>query len=325
MLDSPGSNLYKECRLCPRNCKVNRLAGEKGFCGEDSGLKVASASIHKGEEPPITGVGGSGTLFISGCTLRCSFCQNGQISHNAMGSIIDTELFVHICLKLQKAGAENINIVTGSHAVPALHQGIQTARTQGLLIPVLWNSSAYEESWTIDYAADQIDVYLPDLKTLDSQLSLQYFNAPDYPEKASEAIKRMISLKKLHYSKSRTDPEIQILQTGTIIRHLVLPGRMESTRAVLEWFAEHAQGQALLSLMTQYTPVPTIACQLPSERYVEQAEYEQVLRWLEDYSIEDGFYQELSTGSDWLPDFNRKNPFSSELSVPIWHWNHGFI
>lgn len=324
MIEYPESRLYQECKLCPRNCLVNRLAGEKGFCGESSGLRVASASIHKGEEPPITGAGGSGTIFISGCTLRCSFCQNGQISHNAMGSIIDTKLFASICLELQKAGAENINLVTGSHAVPALHAGLREAKTQGLSIPILWNSSAYEESWAIDFGADQIDVYLPDLKTLDSRISQRYFNAPDYPEKATAAIKRMIQHKNLRYSASRSDPDIQILQSGTIIRHLVLPGSLESTKAVLEWFAEHAKGKALLSLMTQYTPVPTVGSQLPSERYVEQGEYEQLLRWLEDYDIEDGFYQELVSSSDWLPDFNKKNPFSSELSIPVWHWNYGF-
>jgi len=135
---------YEYCTLCGRNCGINRQTDQRGFCGEGSELRVASASIHKGEEPPITGIGGSGTIFITGCTLGCSFCQNYQISHQGMGSIVSRELFASICMELERQGAENINIVTGSHAVPAIVAGLEAARSSGLKVPALWNSSAYE-------------------------------------------------------------------------------------------------------------------------------------------------------------------------------------
>ncbi|GAB1481967.1 radical SAM protein [Treponema sp.] len=318
---------YRNCRLCDRNCAVDRLAANKGFCGETAELRIATASIHKGEEPPISGSGGSGTIFVTGCTLRCSFCQNWQISQKAMGAVVDTELFVKICLALQAAGAENINIVTGSHAIPAIALGLRASRAQGLRIPSLWNTSAYEKVQSIDLLSDVMDVYLPDLKTLDSEISAKYFLAPDYPAVAQAAIRRMVDLQALKFGPSLADSpssaEDEVLLSGVIIRHLVLPGYLKSTYKVLRWFADTIGDRALLSLMTQYTPVNT-SDKIPG-RFIEQQEYDTVLQWLEELGIEAGFYQELVPGSDWLPDFNCINPFSSELSKPIWHWSKGFI
>jgi putative pyruvate formate lyase activating enzyme len=261
--------------------------------------------------------------------LGCVFCQNYQISGNfvslgntiprrdkpkrvaGMGRPVDMAEFTRILLALQEKGAENINIVTGSHAVPALAAGLDAARAGGLTIPVLWNSSAYEKVEALELLRDRIEGWLPDLKTLDGDLAARFFRAPDYPEYAAAAITRMMEYR----------------PGQVIIRHLVLPGFLESTREVLRWFAEHAAGRARLSLMTQSTPVGSgnmpdgdIPC-----RYVDQGEYKTLLRWLEEFDIEDGFYQELVTGSDWLPDFTRQNPFSSDLSVPVWHWKEGFV
>lgn len=332
--------LYAPCTLCPRNCKVDRLAGQRGFCGETAELRIAVATIHRGEEPPLTGLGGSGTIFITGCTLGCAFCQNWQISHSGMGRVVTTEEFATICLALQNAGAENINIVTGSHAIPAIINGVDRAKEGGLHIPVLWNSSSYESSQALEEAGSSIDVFLPDLKTLDSAFAGRYFNAPDYPEAATEAILAMMNLRELRYGPCRRalkaaetgaaiDPDWPlILESGVIIRHLVLPDRLEDTRAVLAWFAEHGRGRTLLSLMTQYTPIRSpknrFAQELPN-RYVNEGEYETIQNWLEEFDIEDGFYQELVPDNSWLPDFVRTNPFSSELSVPIWHWKKGFV
>jgi putative pyruvate formate lyase activating enzyme len=234
-----------------------------------------------------------------------------------MGRVVTPEEFAAIALRLQERGAENINIVTGSHAVPAIVRGLIAARSGGLRIPALWNSSAYESPATLDLLKSRIDVYLPDLKTLDSGLARQYFNAPDYPQHAAAAILKMMETRDLRYNKAGT-----MLISGVIIRHLVLPGHLESTGEVIRWFAGHCRGKALLSLMTQYTPV---GGQGMPQRQVEQGEYEQVLAWLEEFDIEDGFYQELVTGGEWLPDFERQNPFSSELSVPVWHWKGGFV
>ncbi|MCX7655816.1 MAG: radical SAM protein [Treponemataceae bacterium] len=338
-------SFYDACTLCPRGCGVNRNKGERGFCGETAALRVGVANIHKGEEPPITGLGGSGTIFVTGCTLGCLFCQNWQVSQHGMGRVVEPDELACIMLALQKVGAENINIVTGSHALPALCEGVVVARREGLEIPILWNSSAYESVEAVEAGAPYIDVYLPDLKTLDAEISCRYFHAPDYGEKAQKAILKMIELKPLVYGPSRyqnkkggsegqeknntgSEQEVQVLRQGVVIRHLVLPGQLEATRQVLEWFTNHAQGKALLSLMTQYTPVYQgghISQGSIPDRYVNPQEFELLMRWLDEYEIDGGFYQELVQDDAWLPDFNRINPFSSELSVPVWHWRVGFV
>ena len=346
MADAPiqvdgSAGPYGSCMLCGRDCAVDRLAGYRGFCGETADLRLATASIHRGEEPSVTGEGGSGTIFVTGCTLRCSFCQNWQISQASMGAVVDTDLFARICMELEDAGAENVNIVTGSHAIPAIAAGLREAKSRGLSIPALWNSSAYERPEALDLASDCLDVFLPDLKTLDSSLSARYFRAPDYPELAVAAIGKMVDLKPLRFAPCRKarrggsvfeggDDLPEVLVSGTIIRHLAIPGRLDSTRAVLKLFAERWAGRALLSLMTQYTPVraENCACEaatLPADRFVNEEEYAELMGMLEEFGIEDGYYQELVSGNDWLPDFERTNPFSSDLSIPVWHWKSGFV
>jgi putative pyruvate formate lyase activating enzyme len=290
----------------------------------------------------VTGIGGSGTIFVTGCTLGCKFCQNWQISQKGMGRKISLDEFARICLYLQNAGAENINIVTGSHVIPSIAAGVKLARKEGLFIPILWNSSSYENVSALELLKHTVSVYLPDLKTLDSDISARYFNAEDYPETTTKAILKMMDMQNLRFGKPRTKTSLgktisrpdemnheTLIQSGVIIRHLVLPDHLESTRKVLHWFAEHAQGRALLSLMMQYTPVYTndqLAMsneqknEIIPDRYVNEKEYEIVTNWLEEYGIDDGFYQELVPDNDWLPDFNRHNPFSSELSRTLWHW-----
>ncbi|MDR1174735.1 MAG: radical SAM protein [Treponema sp.] len=285
---------------------MNRLRGERGYCGETAALRLACASIHRGEEPPVTGQGGSGTIFVSGCNLGCTFCQNWQISRRTdaqtMGREVSSEEFAAICIALEEKGAENINIVTGSHAIPAIAEGIDRAGERGLKIPVLWNSSAYETEEALEILIPRVDAWLPDLKTLDPALASRYFNAVDYPERAKATILKMLSL-----------PHSLI-----IVRHLILPGHLESTREVLQWLAH----RAIVSIMTQFTPVNGT----DNMRYVNQEEYEQVLDWLGELGIEEGYCQEPARSSDWLPDFGRRNPFSargddaSELSSPVWHW-----
>jgi len=299
-------DLYKNCRLCPRVCGVDRLAGSRGYCGESSHLRLAFAGLHSGEEPPLSGNCGSGTIFVSGCNLGCGFCQNRQISNHKtdehLGRVVSIEEFTAICLELQKRNAQNINIVTGSHAVPAIIRGLDAAQAADLHIPALWNSSGYESIETLELLGDRIKTWLPDLKTLDAKLAGIFLNAQDYPRAAVSAIQWMM--------KKRPG--------DVIIRHLILPGYLESTRSVLRWFADNAGGKAQLSLMSQYTPMND-GTGAP-KRYVSKREYETVLGWLGEFGIEDGFCQELVTGSDWLPDFNRTNPFSSGLSVPVWHF-----
>ncbi|GMO34027.1 MAG: radical SAM protein [Termitinemataceae bacterium] len=301
------------CTLCPRSCRVDRDSGEKGFCGETSQLKIAAACLHFGEEPPITGTGGSGAIFVSGCNLRCVFCQNYQISQQGMGKIVSTEEFAQIALALQKSGAENINIVTASHAAEAIANGIYYAKQHGLKLPCLWNSSGYESDSTLEILKNFIDIYLPDLKTLDNKTAADFFNAPDYPKTATNSILKMIA-------------------TGSpvIIRHLVLPFHLDDTKNVLQWIADNAKDNAQLSVMTQYTPVnikPEMSSLMQPNRFINRDEYNTVLQWLDDFSCDcsiQGFYQELETSDEWLPDFEKPNPFSSSLSKIIWHWKWGF-
>jgi putative pyruvate formate lyase activating enzyme len=231
---------------------------------------------------------------------------------------VDDGEFARICLALQKKGAENINIVTGSHAAPALIRGIAAARNQGLVIPTLWNSSGYESPEILSLLSDAVDVYLPDMKTLDPEAAGRFFNAPDYPARATETILSMMESRELRYNNAGT-----VLVSGVMIRHLMIPGFPDLTRQVLRWVADNAQGRALLSVMTQYTPAGS-APGVPA-RHVGREEYDAVIGWLEEFGIEYGFCQELTTDSGWLPDFGRRNPFSSDISTPVWHWREGFI
>jgi len=308
------THLYQSCSFCPRGCGINRLAGEIGYCGETAVLRIGTAVIHRGEEPPLIGTGGSGTIFISGCNLGCVFCQNYQVSQGAgkepaLGKAVTPEEFAGICAALRDAGAENINIVTGSHAVPAIIEGFNAARKAGVHLPILWNSSGYDSIEALELLKEHVDIFLPDMKTLDSEIANKFFNAPDYPEAAKAAILKMIEIVK---ERRCEEPREKI-----IMRHLILPGYLESTRSVLQWFADNAMESVTLSLMTQYTPVPGTKKDAP-KRYVNKNDYETVMKWLEEFGIEDGFCQELVTGSEWLPDFKRTNPFPSKLSIPVW-------
>ncbi|MDF1567149.1 MAG: 4Fe-4S cluster-binding domain-containing protein [Spirochaetaceae bacterium] len=311
---------FSSCRLCPRDCRVNRRAGERGVCGETAELRLATASLHFGEEPPLIGEGGSGTIFVTGCSMKCPFCQNHQISRCGAGRVVGKEEFVSICLTLEDAGAENINLVTPSHAAPVLADYLGSAKDSGLGLPVAWNSSGFESLPAVEIAAPMVDIWLPDLKILDSAAAERRYGVPGYPAAAEAAVLFMADLRPL-----AVDDE-GVIKRGLMVRHLVLPGEMESTREVLRWFGEHLAGRAWLSVMTQYTPVriPGEKGNIP-ERQLNQREYDTVLEWLDEFSIDDGFVQDLLPGNDWLPDFNRGNPFGSSLSKMIWRWDGGFV
>lgn len=308
-------NAYNRCLLCPRACGVNRNSGETGFCGETHELKLAWAGLHFGEEPPITGTGGSGTVFVTGCNLGCSFCQNHQISRGAMGTVVNEEAFYAICCALRDSGAENINIVTGSHAIPALASYIRKARERGFTLPFLWNSSGYETVEALRLLDGCIDRWLPDLKTLNPSVSGRFFQAEDYPATVKQALVHMAD-----------QAASSLNQPAMIVRHLVLPGYMKETEDVLRWFSENLNGKAVLSLMTQYTPVATDNqdAETPS-RYVSEGEYDSLAVMLDRFDIDEGFFQELVQDDSWLPDFGCRQPFSSSLAKPVWHWKHGFL
>ncbi|HQF38694.1 MAG TPA: radical SAM protein [Opitutaceae bacterium] len=313
--EPPG---YEPCRLCPRLCDAQREAGATGFCGQGDRLRLALASLHFGEEPPLVGNRGSGTIFFSGCTLRCAFCQNFQISQQGLGREVGTEEFAAICLALQAAGAANINLVTGTQFIPGIVAGIAAARAAGLALPVLWNGSGYERVEMVAALRGTVDVWLPDLKTLNRETARRYFAAPDYPEVATAAILAMAEAHPLEYD------EAGLLRRGLILRHLVLPGQLADSRAVLTWFSRHLAGRALPSIMTQYTPIAALAGRPAPKDALGQAEYEELVALIDELGLGEGFYQELVPGSDWLPDFCRPNPFSSDLARTIWHHAGGF-
>lgn len=316
---SPESLGYEPCRLCPRLCAARRESGAAGFCGQGGRMRLALASVHFGEEPPLVGTRGSGTLFFSGCTLRCAFCQNYQISQQGLGREVGTAEFAEICLALQAAGAANINLVTGTQFIPGIVEGIAAARAAGLTLPVLWNCSGYERVEMVAALRGTVDVWLPDLKTLSRETAQRYFAAPDYPEVATAAILAMAEGCPLEYDSDG------LLRRGVIMRHLVLPGQLADSRAVLTWFAKHLAVRALPSIMTQYTPIAALAGRPAPKDALGHAEYEELVALIDELGLGEGFYQELVPGSDWLPDFCRPNPFSSELSRTVWHHGCGFV
>ena len=316
------NDYYRSCSLCPRECGVDRFSDKTGYCGQPSEIIISSALLHGGEEPPVSGENGSGTIFFTGCTLKCSFCQNHQISRKNMGKKISEDEFSEICLKLQNKGAENINLVTGTHFIPAVITGLEKARKEGLVIPVLWNTSGYETEESVDLLSEQIDLFLPDYKTADSSFSLRFFNAPDYPEAVFKAVTRMCEKKKTDFSVFETG---ETIKKGVIIRHLVMPGYLDSTEKFLKIYSENFKDKAILSLMFQYSPaaagknIKNPCCP------VSEAESTRIYDLLEYYDIDNGFIQELDNDTDWIPDFNRKMPFpgGSENNV-VWHWKKGF-
>ena len=333
------SAYYKKCTQCPRKCGINRLEEKAGICGETAALRAAFAGLHFGEEPLITVHGGSGTIFLTGCTLRCAFCQNYQISQNGLGAELTGADFVSICLRLQEKGAENINLVTPSHHIPRLADFIRQAKDSGVTIPFCWNSSAYESIEMLELLRGLVTIWLPDLKTLNAELSKKLFDAGDYPKIASDAISWMIENNPLRIGeKNGFDKEIgkqcskEKMLSGVIIRHLFLPGRFEETAKVLEWLKENADERAVISLMNQYTPVSfsesegaakrrQAALSNIENRLVTAQEDGDIKDLIDAYDFSYLFYQELSDDTSWLPDFTRQQPFSNKLATPLWNCN----
>lgn len=314
--------LYENCVLCPRNCGANRLSGEKGFCNMKAEAHLSCALLHRGEEPPVTGEGGSGTLFFSGCTLGCGFCQNYQISTGGAASPVSSRILAEIMISLQERGAENINLVTATHFIPPVAEAVFTARENGLEIPLLWNSSGYEKPETVELLSGFIDVFLPDVKTLSHILSERLFCVKDYPDYAVSSLLRMAELKKTDVSLTENGKTIR---EGVMVRHLLLPGEVESTGEFLKWFSENLKGKAILSLMFQYEPAGPQSFPLLPARNVSADEIARVYDYLDRYGIDDGFIQEPEEETEWLPDFENENPFPGGSGGMVWHWKKGFF
>lgn len=287
------------CNLCPRKCNIERKAlthSGKGFCNMGENPVIARAALHFWEEPPISGTNGSGTVFFSGCNLKCVFCQNEDISSGCFGKEITVERLREIYLELINQGAHNINLVTGTHFINAIAKSLE----EPLPVPVVYNCGGYESVNSLKLLENKVQIYLPDLKYADDELAIKYSDAPDYFEIATNAIKEMYR----QVGNCEFD-EDGIMTKGVIIRHLILPNNLENTKRVIDWVKENFNdGEVLFSLMSQFTPNKT--CKIPElSRRLTQEEYDEIEDYLFLSGIEDGFMQELSSAKEeYIPPFN---------------------
>ena len=283
---------YTNCRLCPRECGVNRAAGETGFCGCPDTALVAKAMLHKWEEPALAGRVGSGAIFFGGCTLGCTYCQNVAISRSAAGVAVDSNGLRTIMEDLIAQGAENIDLITPTQFLPTILPALE----EKLPVPVVYNCGGYERKETMEMLRGKVDIFLPDMKYADNVLAKALSNAPDYFETATAAIQTMVAV---------TGPvrwEGEKLATGTVIRHLILPGQVENSLKVLDWIGEtFAPGQVLVSLMRQYTPMPGMSA--PMNRSVTEEEYQSVLSWMYLNGLEGFVQEETAADKVFIPDF----------------------
>ena len=245
-----SSDLLTSCNLCPRQCRVDRTRHEKGYCSTGEKAVVSSFSAHFGEEPQLVGNKGSGTIFFSNCNLKCIFCQNYDISVNGMGQEADNEKIASIMLYLQKIGCHNINLVTPSHVVPQILKALDTAVGYGLNIPLVYNCSGYESIDTLRILKDIIDIYMPDFKFWDPDMSKLYCNARDYPQTAKKAIKEMYD----QVGDLKVD-KAGIACSGLIVRHLVMPGNLDGTYNILKFLKEKISSNTHVNIMSQYHPM----------------------------------------------------------------------
>lgn len=287
------------CNLCPRKCNIQRKAltdTGKGFCNMGENPVIARAALHFWEEPPISGTNGSGTVFFSGCNLKCVFCQNEDISSGCFGKEITIERLREIYFELINQGAHNINLVTGTHFINAISKSLE----EPLPVPVVYNCGGYESINSLKLLENKVQIYLPDLKYSDDELALKYSDAPDYFETATNAIKEMFR----QVGKCEFD-EDGIMTKGVIIRHLILPNNLSNTKKVIDWVKNNFDdGDVLFSLMSQFTP--NKMCKIPElSRRLTQDEYDEIEDYLFDSGIEDGFMQELSSAKEeYIPPFN---------------------
>ncbi len=294
--------LLQACTLCPRECRVDRTRGQAGICGATEEVVVARAALHMWEEPCISGEMGSGTVFFSGCTLGCVYCQNHNIAKGLAGRKITIERLAEIFLELQEKGANNINLVTPGHYVPQIIQALDMAKPKGLLLPIVYNTSGYEKAETIRLLRGYVDVYLPDLKYRSGQISGKYSNAEDYFQYAAEAIHEMV----VQTGKPKFN-EDGIMTRGVIVRHLTLPGYLKDSKDILEYLYDTYGDTIYISIMNQYTPLPHVEAYPELNRKITAEEYEELVDYALYLGVENGFIQEGETASEsFIPEFNEE-------------------
>lgn len=289
---------YNQCTLCHRNCKVNRNEGEVGFCRMSNRLVAARAALHFWEEPCISGEAGSGTVFFSGCSLACVYCQNHDIAIGTTGKELSEDRLSQIFLELQEKGALNINLVTPTHYVPQIISALKKAKASGLTLPIVYNTGSYETVETIQRLEGLIDIYLPDLKYYSESLSTRYSNAPHYFEHAAHTIKEM------YQQVGSPVFEGDLMKRGMIVRHLALPNALKDSKKILKYLYDTYHDDIYVSIMNQYTPLTQVLAYPEINRTLSEEEYEILV----DYAIELGytnaFIQEGETAEEsFIPPF----------------------
>ena len=290
----------KSCRLCPRNCGVNRLECGLGFCKSGRDARIAKVSLHEWEEPCVSGNRGSGTVFFSNCNLRCAFCQNHKISEESYGKDVSIGRLAEIFLEQQERGSHNINLVTPTHYAPQIIEAVKIAKRDGLTLPILYNTNSYENVETIQSLKGTVDVYLADLKYYSDSYSQKYSGGPDYFLHASKAIDEMFR----QVGRPVLDSE-SMMRKGLIIRHLMLPGLLFDTKKVMDYIMETYGDSVYVSLMNQYTPMHR-ANQFPEiDKRLNKRHYESIIQYCLDSGMHNAFIQDPGTATeDYVPDFN---------------------
>lgn len=315
---------YASCALCPRHCRVNRLAGEMGYCGQTAQLRAARAALHMWEEPCISGAVGSGTVFFSGCNLRCVYCQNHDIALGRTGREISVGRLADIFMELQQKGAANINLVTPTHYIPAIACSLRQARLDGLSLPVVYNSGGYEDVESLKILEGLVDIYLPDLKYVSPELSARYSHAADYFEKAKATLAEMFRQvgRPVFFRPQNTNDasgdcglsqlsaavypsDVPLLRRGMIVRHLVLPGQIRDTKKALHYLHDAYGDDIYVSVMSQYTPLPHVADYPELSRPVSPEEYRRVVDYCLRLGMENVYIQEGDTAREsFIPPFD---------------------
>ncbi|MBQ8603470.1 MAG: radical SAM protein [Oscillospiraceae bacterium] len=287
------------CNICPRNCNVDRSV-KPGFCSMTDTVKISRAALHMWEEPCISGEKGSGTVFFSGCNMKCVFCQNKEISTGGFGREITVDRLAEIFLELQGKGALNINLVTPTHYTLQIIDAVKLAREKGLTLPVVYNTSSYEKAETIKLLKDVVDIWLPDFKYTDNTAAARYSKAGDYVQYATAAIDEMV----------RQQPECifddnGIIQKGVIVRHLVLPGQVQAAKDAVEYLYNRYGDSIFISIMSQYTPCTDLEAYPEINRKITDGEYDEVVDYAVEIGVENGFLQEGESASEsFIPPFD---------------------
>ncbi len=298
---------YRHCELCPRRCGVDRAAGHAGICGETARLRVAACVAHFGEEPPISGTRGSGTIFLTGCGTGCCFCQNWQISHESQGRELELEDLLAEAERLIAGGVHNLNFVTPDHFWPHLERLCAELRARGRTLPIVFNSSGYHRPERVAVYARHVDIFLPDFKFAEPDLARRMMGDADYPRLALASLRAMVEARGFlePFDRDGVAPARQ----GVLVRHLVLPGAVDNSLSALRLLRAEFGRHLPLSVMSQYRPIPACAAQGALGRRLARTEYERVLAAVDEAGFDQVFIQELGGDDAFTPDFNDADPF----------------